>query len=64
MIKYKIEGKASKSQHDEVEEYLRDPTFMRLLKLTNNYYVQGYYGDYGFIGEYKLGNYVITVTLY
>jgi len=64
MIKYKFDSKATRSQKDEIEKYLLDADFMRVLKLTNSYYLQGFYGDYGLIGEHKNGHYYITVTIY
>lgn len=65
MIKYKIIGrKPNKSQNNEVEEYLRDKDFMKVLLLTLTYYIQGYHGDYGFSVQKEGDVNRITVTLY
>ncbi|MCK9543809.1 MAG: hypothetical protein M0R03_17455 [Novosphingobium sp.] len=64
MIKYKFNKRANASQQEEVEKYLLDEEFMRVLRLTKSYYIQGFHGDYGFILEMKGGHHYITITIY
>ena len=66
MIKYKFLGvkPVKPSQQDEVEEHLLDRDFLRVLRLTKSYYIQGFYGDYGFIYELKNGHEYITIKIY
>lgn len=66
MIKYKFDNskQPNTSQHDEVEKYLLDEEFMRVLRMTKSYYVQGFHGDYGFILELRGGKHYITITIY
>jgi len=65
MIRYSFVGKKpNNKQNDEVEEYLRDKDFMKILLMALTYYIQGYHGDYCFNVIEEGGIKKIKVTLY
>ena len=65
MIKYKFIGKKpTEKQNDEIEYYLRNPEFIKVLLMAKTYYIQGFHADYSFTciedEQYKR----ITITIY
>jgi hypothetical protein len=65
MIKYKfVDKKPTKDQRDEIEFYLKNANFIKILLLANTYYIQGYFADYDFKSTKDEGITRITITIY